>query len=59
MKAENYCPSGRNDGPRTRPAPEDAEVRPKKKLKIAGAPFCVDCTFKRAVWGERAHVDLF
>ena len=54
LKAEHYCPSCRVDGPRTRPAPGVECVRPKKKLKITGAPFCVDCTFKRAVWGEHA-----
>ena len=54
LKAENYCPSCRVDGPRTRPAPGVECGRPKKKLKITGAPFCVDCTFKYAVWGDRA-----
>ena len=53
LKAEHYCPSCRVDGPRTRPPPGVECARPTKKLKITGAPFCVDCTFKRAVWGER------
>ena len=52
LKAENYCPYCRVDGPRTRPAPGVECAPPKKKLKITGAPFCVDCTFKRAVFGE-------
>ena len=54
LKAEHYCPSCRVDGPRTRPPPGVECARPKKKLKIIGAPFCVDCTFKHAVWGEHA-----
>ena len=54
LKAENYCPSCRVDGPRTRPAPGVECGRPKKKLKITGAPFCAACALKYAVWDERA-----